>query len=324
MEKVYGYRLLYCWCVWMAAVPLDFQTNVAEACIRLKEAKNRGSKLLILTGAGMSVTSGVPVFRNADGSMHPDFLRFLGDYNAARKRHGLAEADDWFDFSVPEMFNTETAPEAWKYWRWRVLRALVEPAEDYKNLMKLLCYFGEENVFICTSNCDMLHERAGMSPERVLEIHGSLGRLQCSGPCHSKLYPVDNEMLGKFRNDEDWYPMCPKNCGECMRPNVMIFGDHKLVSNHLDNQQRRMSDFSNSFKTDKNHVVLEIGAGVVVPSIRHYAENYGSSGNCLIRVNPSETECTKMESRKSKLSGKYFPLVTRSNIALQSLCKIIE
>ena len=59
-----------------------------------------GGHLLVLTGAGMSVSSGVPVFRHADGSMSPDFLRFLGDFNTARRRAGLPEADDWFGFSV--------------------------------------------------------------------------------------------------------------------------------------------------------------------------------------------------------------------------------
>ena len=29
----------------------------------------------------MSVTSGVPVFRGSDGTMSPDFLKFLGDFN---------------------------------------------------------------------------------------------------------------------------------------------------------------------------------------------------------------------------------------------------
>ena len=49
--------------------------------------------------------------------MSPDFLRFLGDYNAARQLHGMEPADDWFSFSVPQMFAKETEKEAWAYWR---------------------------------------------------------------------------------------------------------------------------------------------------------------------------------------------------------------
>jgi len=35
-------------------------------------------------------------------------LKFLGDFNLARRKAGLAEADDWFSFSVPEMFEKVT------------------------------------------------------------------------------------------------------------------------------------------------------------------------------------------------------------------------
>ena len=114
----------------------------------MREVKESGGSVLVLTGSGMSVTSGVPVFRGSDGSMSPDFLRFLGDYNAARKRAGVPEADDWFGFSVPEMFEKITEKEAWAYWRWRMLRALVEPAEDYRVLNAIVKYFGVEKTFV--------------------------------------------------------------------------------------------------------------------------------------------------------------------------------
>ena len=74
--------------------------DLAGACAALRRVHAAGGGLFVLTGAGMSVSSGVPVFRAADGSMSPDFLRFLGDFNAARRRAGLPEADDWFSFSV--------------------------------------------------------------------------------------------------------------------------------------------------------------------------------------------------------------------------------
>ena len=64
-----------------------------------------------MTGAGMSVQSGVPVFRNSDGSMSKDFLRFLAGYNKARAAAGRPTVDDWFGFSVPEMFHRSTAKE---------------------------------------------------------------------------------------------------------------------------------------------------------------------------------------------------------------------
>eukprot|EP01043_Picozoa_sp_COSAG02_P031109 COSAG02_NODE_2015_length_10106_cov_9.031578_4_plen_258_part_00 len=126
--------------------PLTASAYAAAACLR--QVRDSGGHLLVLTGAGMSVSSGVPVFRGADGSMSADFLRFLGDFNSARARHGLESVDDWFEFSVPEMFQRETEKEAWAYWRWRILRALVTPAEDYRQLMQIIEFFGPERCFV--------------------------------------------------------------------------------------------------------------------------------------------------------------------------------
>lgn len=303
---------------------IDFSSNLKYACKILREAQRSGAGLMILSGAGLSVQSGVPVFRMADGSMSADFLKFLGDYNAARKKHGLEEASSWFSFSVPEMFRAETALEAWQYWRWRMLRALVQPAEDYQQLNKIIAAFGTDRVFALTSNCDMLHVSAGLPEENIFEIHGSLGYLQCSRPCDQTLYPVDESFLLRLRDEPLWVPMCPECKTHCLRPNVMIFGDYALVDRRLDEQEERFQQFKKQYlnkdNTRKNTssssntcnsappaaVVLEIGAGRVVSSIRRYGESLGlvdinsngagvGSGGGLIRINPSTSECQHME-----------------------------
>ena len=342
----------------------------AEAAKLLARVKEANGGLLVLTGAGMSVKSGVPVFRGADGSMSEDFLRFLGAYNAARRKAGLEEADDWFSFSVPEMFRPETRAEAWAYWSWRTTRALVEPAADYTALGKLVEYFGPaDRTFVQTSNCDMLHELAGIHADQVQEIHGSLGRLQCAGraggstgggrgmsdsPCCDELIPVDAAFLDRLKAaeaaGEAYVPMCPKECGGCLRPNVMIFGDWNLVDAHLltqkdhferfiarhtstgkagkagkagkEDKEGKVSAQSSAFALHMDHalamrankskdqvqvqvhsrnwVVLEIGGGVVVPSIRSNGETYGGLGAGLIRINPSLPECTTLQTGAGK------------------------
>jgi NAD-dependent SIR2 family protein deacetylase len=265
----------------------------------------------------MSVQSGVPVFRNADGTMHPDFLGFLDKYNAARRAHNLEEAHDWFDFSVPSMFRKETEKEAWAYWRWRMLRALVTPAEDYRLLGLITRYFGDDKTFVVTSNCDMLHVLSGALPKRVEEIHGCLGRLQCSAYCNEELTLVDEDFLNRLRNDANWVPRCPHCNDACLRPNVMIFRDDMLVCSELEAQRHRRSAFEAQGDAERM-VVLEIGAGVVVPSIRMMAESTGAAAAGLIRVNPSADECARCSVRG--IGDKYTPLVMRSTEALQALC----
>jgi NAD-dependent SIR2 family protein deacetylase len=180
----------------VAALGDEVGADFSAAAAYLRSVRDAGGRLHILSGAGMSVCSGVPVFRNSDGTMSDEFLAFLSDYNAARTAHGLPEVDDWFGFSVPQMFAKATEKAAWAYWRWRTLRAMVTPADDYRLLQSIIQYFGEENVFVTTSNCDMLHVLSGTSPMRLHEIHGCLGRVQCSNLCCDKLYPVDEVSAG--------------------------------------------------------------------------------------------------------------------------------
>lgn len=299
--------------------------KISGVCDIITKVRENGGGLMILTGAGMSVSSGVPVFRAADGTMSPDFLRFLANYNKARRACGLCEADDWFNFSVPEMFRSETSKEAWHYWRWRILRAIVEPADDYRQLSRLVKYFGEDKVFVETSNCDQLHVKSGVSQDNLLEIHGSLARLQCSQTCCDKFWPTDEAFMQRLRDEPDWVPMCPECNDACLRPNVMIFGDHSFIRSELNRQEERCDSFRKSL--DGNWIVLEIGAGVVIPSIRYQGENYGASGKGLVRVNPSEAECDEMNSNKGeaiKEEGKYWPLPMYSADALSKICNQLD
>ena len=296
--------------------------GIEEACKALKQAQDAGHGLLVLTGAGMSVSSKVPVFRNADGSMSKEFLAFLSAYNKARARHGLPEADDWFSFSVPEMFQKETAKEAWAYWRWRILRAQVERlGDDYLHLQRILNTFGPQKSFVVTSNCDGLHVQAGVDEACIQEVHGSLSRVQCSAECCDRLWPVDDAFLARLKEEPDWVPMCPACNQNCLRPNVMIFSDYSLVYSVLQKQKNNLDAFR--FRQDNERwIVLEIGAGVVVASIRYQAENLASQGKGLIRINPSQSECEEMQT-KHHLTGKYWPVVATSSDALQGLADAV-
>jgi NAD-dependent SIR2 family protein deacetylase len=295
--------------------------TLQQACTAIAKAQEQGASLIVYTGAGMSVLSGVPVFRGADGTMSTDFLKFLSSFNAARKRAGLDEVTDWFDFSVPSMFQPETAKEAWDYWRWRTLRAIVEPSSDYRSLGQLMSYF-RNRTFVQTSNCDQLHVKDGLSPLQVYEIHGTLGRLQCAGPCCGELLPADDDFILRLRTEPNWVPMCPRGCGRCLRPNVMIFGDDALVDTAINAQQKRFSDFLES--SQGNYIVLEIGGGVVVPSIRSHAEEDARKGLGLVRINPSQKECSTFQSQQGVPHEMYWPLPLKGADALGRIVRTLR
>ena len=76
-----------------------------------------------------------------------------------------------------------------------------------------------------------------------------------------------------------------------------------------------------------NLLVLEIGAGVVVPSIRYSAESAADKGCALVRINPSAAECAETETGAEGLAqdgGKYFPIVARGSEAIAAIMAQLE
>lgn len=159
----------------------------------------------------------------------------------------------------------------------------------------------------------MLHAAAGLPKDHVYEIHGSLGYLQCSKPCNMTLYPVDKTFLDRLRDEPTWVPRCPACDSRCLRPNVMLFMDHAYIEN----------DQENFLNSAIKAVVLEIGAGRVVSSIRIYGETLGAAGAGLIRINPSTVDCEEFQCSQSveQLAGKYFTFDEKACDALKAICE---
>src|SRR5690606_40725369 len=71
---------------------------------------------------------------------------------------------------------------------------------------------------VCSSDLE-LHEIAGNSPERVIEVHGTIRRAMCWS-CQRR-YPMD-EILDRVRAGED-DPRCPA-CGGILKSDTISFG----------------------------------------------------------------------------------------------------
>jgi NAD-dependent SIR2 family protein deacetylase len=133
-------------------------------------------------------------------------------------------------------------------------------------------------------------QKAGFSPERVHEVHGSIHHLQCTVPCGDEVWdcredvPVDGETMRARR-----IPACP-SCGRVARPNILMFGDWAWLPGRSSAQARRLDAFL-AEHGEGNLAVLEIGAGTAVATIRHLTERLGREpGARVVRVNPREAE----------------------------------
>jgi NAD-dependent SIR2 family protein deacetylase len=246
--------------------------HIQEAVSQAASLLARADGLLITAGAGMGVDSGLPDFRGPEG--------FWNQYPA------LAEAKmDYAEVAArPELHNNPV--RAWGFWghSLKLYRNAV-PNEGFGILRK----WGErleKGCFVMTSNVDGQFQKAGFDDQRIHEIHGSVHRTQCtSWRCEivgtaDDLQPRTDERNCRWLGE---LPMC--SCGEMRRPNVFMFVDGpNWREGFYKEQEARLERWLN---TTRQLVVVEIGAGGAVPTIRKLGERIAQNrGGSLVRINP--------------------------------------
>lgn len=250
--------------------------NLKEEFIRGAEAIRSAKALVVTSGAGMGVDSGLPDFRGDHGfwNAYPMYRRlginFIGAANPAH-----FESDPAF---------------GWGFYGHRTnLYRQTIPHEGFGLLRRWAERFGLD-TFAVTSNVDGQFQKAGFDGDAVLEVHGSIHHLQCTKPCRMAIWdnreeiPIDMESMRALHT-----PGCPK-CGDVARPNVLMFGDCSWVSDRTARQEERFEVFLDSIAR-RPLAVVEIGAGTAIPTIRFMSERLGRRMNAtVIRINPREAQ----------------------------------
>jgi NAD-dependent SIR2 family protein deacetylase len=235
----------------------------------------RNAKVLIVTsGAGMGVDSGLPDFRGEKG--------FWNAY-PAYERIGLT----FVEAANPAHF--EGDPEfGWGFYGHRThLYRDTEPHGGFRILKRWIERFRLDH-FVVTSNVDGQFQKAGFDERRILEVHGSIHHLQCLRPCSGAIWPNREEIPvdhGTMRAAR--VPRCTR-CGDVARPNVLMFGDFSWIGDRTGRQESRFGAFLEENR-GRRTVVVELGAGTSIPTIRNLSERIGRrSGVTVVRVNPRE------------------------------------
>ena len=157
---------------------------------------------IALTGAGISVESGIPPFRG---------------------KGGLWEKIDPMKYAHISAFERDPA-EVWRvlFIGLRTDLEKARPNEGHRGLFRLE-QLGVLSTII-TQNIDGLHQVAGSGD--VIEFHGSFARLYCMA-CGAGIEPgrVDLDALP---------PQC--RCGGVLRPDVVMFGE-AINPDHLQRAQ---------------------------------------------------------------------------------------
>jgi NAD-dependent deacetylase len=144
----------------------------------------------VLTGAGVSAESGVPLFRGAGG---------------------LWQKHRPEDLATPQAFARDPRL-VWEWYDWRRARvAETKPNPGHYALVELEQYVPDFTLI--TQNVDGLHDRAGS--RNVLKLHGDIWQLRCTD-CRQQINNTDVPLV-------ELPPYC--SCGALLRPAVVWFGE---------------------------------------------------------------------------------------------------
>jgi NAD-dependent deacetylase len=169
-----------------------------------------GTRVLVLTGAGVSAESGIPTFRGVGGL--------------------------WNGVPVQEVASPEGfRADALRVWRFyserREAMAGAQPNAGHRALASLEERLGDDFLLV-TQNIDGLHSQAGS--KRVIELHGNLFQTRCVR-CNR----------APFADPKGYPPEHLPACGQChargefapLRPSVVWFGE-RLDPTHLERIER--------------------------------------------------------------------------------------
>tara|TARA_B100000609_G_C17190721_1_gene422315 strand:- start:780 stop:1496 length:717 start_codon:yes stop_codon:yes gene_type:complete len=150
------------------------------------------TKVVILTGAGISAESGIKTFRASDGLW---------------ENHAIE------DVATP--YAWERNPElVWNFYQGRRRQLQdVEPNPAHQALVTLEEYLAD-NLLLVTQNVDDLHSRAGS--KNLIHMHGELCILRCE-ECHEIFDMMEPEHLTSK------YVKCPSCSNQRLRPHIVWF-----------------------------------------------------------------------------------------------------
>ncbi len=223
-------------------------------------------KLLVITGAGISVDSGLPTYRGVGG---------------------LYNADPEEDMPIERIVSAETFAErpelTWKY------LAKMEEAGRKATFNRAHAVLAEiercgRRVCVLTQNVDGLHRAAGSSD--VIDIHGDLHDLLCTR-CGDTSTVKTYEHLSSL----------PPRCGRCegiIRPQVTLF-DEALDRSKLERLDEVLDEGVD--------MVMSVGTSSLFTYVIGPVLAASVAGIPTIEINPDETDLSAQVALKLEMGA---------------------
>jgi NAD-dependent deacetylase len=224
-----------------------------ELIQKVTDLIRQSKKVIVFTGAGVSTESGIPDFRSPGGVWQK--------YNPE-------------DFYYQKFISSEESRE--KYWQmsWEFYEPLknAQPNAVHRAVAELE-KMGKLDCVI-TQNIDNLHQRAGCSPQKVIELHGTAVSVSCLS-CRKK-YPREEIQSWLLRGVKA--PRCDA-CGGILKPDTVSFG-----------QSMPVKETEEAFHRARNcDLFIVIGSSLVVQPAATVPLEAKESGAKLIIINRDPT-----------------------------------
>jgi len=226
--------------------------DIAQVSGWIRDASN----VVVLTGAGISTDSGIPDFRGPNGLW---------------TKNPLAEkmSDIRYYLADPEVRKLA--------WQNRLHSPVwtVEPNAGHFALVDLERR-GKLHTLV-TQNIDELHQKAGSNPDRVVEVHGTMGYTRC-WDCDHRL-PMQVTLDRVLTGEED--PPCGE-CGGILKSDTISFGQ-ALVPEVIDRALR---------SAEACDVLLCIGSTLSVGPVNNMVPRakYGGAKIAIVNGGPTEMD----------------------------------
>ena len=229
-----------------------------EAIGRASALINDAKKITVLTGAGISTDSGIPDFRGPNGiwTKNPeaekasDIRFYIADPEIRKRNWQLRASGEMWPEAIPNDGH----------------RALVHL--EKRGLLHALV----------TQNVDGLHETAGNSRERIIEIHGTTRRAMCLS-CE---WRDDIEVILERVRSGDEDPKC--DCGGLLKSATVSFGQN-LFPQAMERMQKAAVECD---------LMIAIGTTLTVYPVAQMVPIALENGASIIIVNGEKTAMDAM------------------------------
>jgi NAD-dependent histone deacetylase SIR2 len=180
----------------------------------------RPKRIVVMTGAGISTSAGIPDFRSPDTGLYANLARL-----------DLPYAEAVFDISY---FRQNPDP-------FYVLAKELYPGKFFPTVAHSFIALLDEKYMLqmlFTQNIDCLERRAGVPGEKIVEAHGSFATQRCID-CKTE-YP-DDLMIKAVEVGEAPHCIVPQ-CNGLVKPDIVFFGEPLPESFHRNRHVPAMAD----------------------------------------------------------------------------------